>query len=244
MDFATFIGLIIGIGVMSGAIIIGPSAGLFFNLPGALIVLGGTFAAVMMKFSLVQFAGAIHVAVRAFRKNPNSEHHLLEELIQVAQVARKQGLLALEDHNTQHGLLARGINILVDGAPPEVLQDMLDLEITQAAERHQRGYQIFQAIGETAPAMGMIGTLIGLIQMLANMSDPDTIGPAMAVALLTTLYGALLANMLALPIADKLRMRAEDELRMNALVRDGLVAIQAGHNPLMMREILRAYLPG
>ncbi len=244
MDFATFIGLITGITVMGVAIFIGPSAGLFLNLPGALIVLGGTFAAVMMKFSLIQFGGAIHVAVRAFRKHPSSEERLLEELIEIAHVARKQGLLALEEHNTDHELLGRGIRILVDGSPPELLQDILDREVSQAYERHERGYQIFQAIGDTAPAMGMIGTLIGLIQMLANMGNPDTIGPAMAVALLTTLYGALLANMIALPIADKLRMRAEDDQRMNAMVRDGIVAVQAGHNPLLMREMLRAYLPG
>ncbi len=244
MDFATFIGLLVGIAVMSAAILTGPSAGLFLNLPGVLIVLGGTFAAVMMKFSLKQFFGAINVAVRAFRKHTQSEQQLLDMLIEIAQLARKQGLLALENYPTEHALLQRGIRILVDGSTPEIVQEVLDREIAQAGDRDERGYQIFLAIGETAPAMGMIGTLIGLIQMLANMSDPDTIGPAMATALLTTLYGALIANMVALPIADKLRMRADDQMRMNALVRDGLMAVQAGHNPMFMREILRAYLPG
>lgn len=243
MDIATLIGLVGGWGVMVAAIAGGASPSMFINPPSLIIVVGGTFAVVMMKFSMGQFLGAVKIALKVFSNKIADTEELIQELEEMAGVARKDGLLALEGREISDPFLKKGISMMVDGHSPEMIRSVLSKDMQLTLSRHAVGQDIFKGFGDYAPAMGMIGTLIGLVQMLANMSDPKSIGPAMAVALLTTLYGAMIANLFALPIADKLALRSEEEKRIKSLVLDGLQSIQAGHNPRVIQELLSTYLP-
>ncbi|MEX2480723.1 MAG: flagellar motor protein PomA [Gammaproteobacteria bacterium] len=243
MDLATLLGLIGAMGILLAAVFTGGDFGLFVNGPGLLIVVGGTVGAVMMKFTLGQFLGAFKVAMRAFIFKMDRPEDLIAQTVAMAHEARKGGLLALEGRETNNHFLAKGIQMMVDGHEPEVVRQTLLNDLNAALERHDVGKSIFKSIGDSAPAMGMIGTLIGLVQMLANMSDPASIGPAMAVALLTTLYGAVIANVVALPIADKLGLRANEERMVKAMIIDSLQGIQEGRNPRVIEEILKTYLP-
>ncbi|MDJ0870815.1 MAG: flagellar motor protein PomA [Gammaproteobacteria bacterium] len=243
MDLATLLGLISGIGVIVGAIAVGGSLMLFVNPPSVIIVLGGTVAATLIKFPLGTFLNAFKVAMRAFRSKADDPNVLIKEALELSQVARKSGLLALENQTISNPFLKQGVQLAVDGNPPEFVRKTLNQDIDLAIERHETGQQIFRAIGETAPAMGMIGTLIGLVQMLSSMDDPKSIGPAMAVALLTTLYGAIIANAFALPIADKLTLRSKEERLNKSLILETISAIQEGLNPRVMETLLKTYLP-
>ncbi len=243
MDLATLIGLLAAVGIIMAAIITGGDFGLFVNIPSLLIVVGGTFGAVMMKFTLGQFFGAFKVAMRAFISRLEPPGTVIEAAVEMAQEARKGGLLALEGKEMTNEFMSKGVQLMVDGHEPEVIRQTLVNDLNSALERHELGQNIFKAIGDSAPAMGMIGTLIGLVQMLSNMSDPASIGPAMAVALLTTLYGAVIANVFALPIADKLALRANEERIVKSMIIDGLQWIQEGRNPRVIEEILKTYLP-
>ena len=244
MDVATLIGLIGGIGVILAAIFLGGSAGTFINMPSILVVVGGTLGAVLMKFSLAQFVGAFKVAINAFTHKLDKPDELIASTVEMANEARKSGLLALEGKETDNPFLAKGIQMLVDGHEPEVVRQTLSTELNLTVARHDIGQKIFKAIGDSAPAMGMIGTLIGLVQMMANMSHPKSIGPSMAVALLTTLYGAIIANVFALPIADKLSLRSKEESMIKSMIIDALAGIQEGRNPRVIQELLMTYLPG
>ncbi|MBA4503374.1 flagellar motor protein PomA [Marinobacterium marinum] len=243
MDLATLVGLIGAFGIIIAAMVLGGDVGIFVNPPSILIVLGGTLLVVLMKFTLAQFLGAGKVLAKAFMFKSVNPEDIIAETVELADAARKGGLLSLEDKQVSSDFMQRGIQLLVDGHDPEVVKQLLKKETRLTFERHDFGSKIFRAIGEVAPAMGMIGTLIGLVQMLSNMSDPKSIGPAMAVALLTTLYGAMIANMFALPVADKLEVRRDEESLNQALVIDGLLAIQAGQNPRIIDQMLRSYLP-
>ena len=243
MDLATLVGLITAFGIVLASIILGGSAGMFVNVPSLLVVVGGTFGAVMMKFTLGQFLGAFKVALKAFLSKMDKPEELIEQAVEMANEARKGGLLALEGKETGNEFMSKGIQLMVDGHEPEVIRQTLITDMNLAIARHETGKKIFSPMGDTAPAMGMIGTLIGLVQMLSNMSDPKSIGPAMAVALLTTLYGAMIANIFALPIADKLGLRAKEERMIKSMIVDGLSGIQEGRNPRVIEELLKTYLP-
>ncbi len=243
MDLATLIGLIGAFGIVMTAILLGGSGGTFVNTPALLVVLGGTFLVTMMKFSLSKFLGAASIAVKAFLHKPMNPEELIEETVDIAKTALQGGLLALEDREIKDEFMKAGLGLLIDGHPAETVRAMLQKDLAQTLRRHSDGQDIFKAIGDVGPAMGMIGTLIGLVQMLANMDDPKQIGPAMAVALLTTLYGAILANMFALPIADKLAVRSREENNNKSLIIDALLSIQGGQNPRVIENMLEAYLP-
>lgn len=243
MDLATLIGLVAAIGIILASIITGGDISMFINVPSVLVVVGGTVGAVMMKFTLAQFFGAFKVAMRAFIFKLDKPEELIAMTVDMANEARKGGLLALEGKETENEFMAKGIQMMVDGHEPDVVRQTLASDLNAALERHDVGKSIFKSIGDAAPAMGMIGTLIGLVQMLSNMSDPASIGPAMAVALLTTLYGAVIANVFALPIADKLGLRANEERMVQSMIIDGLQGIQEGRNPRVIEEILKTYLP-
>lgn len=243
MDLATLIGLIGAFGIVLTSIVLGGSAGTFVNTPSLLIVLGGTVLVTMMKFSLSKFLGAASIAVKAFLHKPMSPETLIEEAVDLAKTARKGGLLALEDKEISDSFMKTGLGLLIDGHQADQVRAMLQKDLVQTLKRHSDGQDIFKAIGDVGPAMGMIGTLIGLVQMLANMDDPKQIGPAMAVALLTTLYGAILANMFALPIAAKLAVRSREENSNKSLIIDALLSIQSGQNPRVIENMLEAYLP-
>ncbi len=243
MDLATLIGLLGAFATVATAIVLGGSPGAFVDIKSLLIVLVGTFLVTMMKFSLGQFLSATKVAVKAFANKLASPEELIAKSIELAKTARQGGLLALEDAEVPDEFMKNGIGLLVDGHPAEVVRTMLNKDKNQTLERHSSGQSIFKAIGDVGPAMGMIGTLIGLVQMLSAMDDPKQIGPAMAVALLTTLYGAILANMFALPVADKLALRSKEENHRKSLIIDALLAIQEGQNPRVIENLLESYLP-
>ena len=243
MDLATLIGLIGAAVIVVMAMVTGGDVMIFVNVPSLLIVIGGTIFAVMAKYSMGQFVGAIKVMGKSFKRKMSSPEELIVEVVELADVARKGGLLSLEGKEVSNDFLQKGIQLLVDGHDPEVVKSMLSKDVKEGIARHALGKAIFVNIGDTAPAMGMIGTLIGLVQMLSAMDDPKSIGPAMAVALLTTLYGAMIANMLALPVADKVAIRSEEEARIQNMIIDALLSIQAGQNPRVIQGLLKTYLP-
>ena len=242
MDFATLLGMVGAMCIVLSAMLFGGSGLVFLNVPSLLIVLGGTFMVVMIKFTMSQFFGAFNVAARAFVFKLESPQALIEQIVHLSNIARKEGMLALENEEIDNQFLDQGIKMLIDGNNHDVIGNVMNKDLQQTIDRHKWGAKVFSATGDVAPAMGMIGTLIGLVQMLSAMDDPKSIGPAMAVALLTTLYGAMLANMVALPIADKLNLRKMDEGRIKAMCIDGVLAIQEGQNPRIIESMLETYL--
>ncbi|WP_045857891.1 flagellar motor protein PomA [Teredinibacter purpureus] len=243
MDLATIVGLVGALALIVISMLMSGELGMFVNGPSMVIVVGGTIFAVMAKYGLSQFLGAIKVAGKSFSTKLPDPNELIEEIVALADEARKGGLLSLEGKEVSSDFLQRGIQLLVDGHDPDVVKTLLSIDKNKASERHEVGSSIFAAMAEMAPAMGMIGTLIGLVAMLANMDDPKSIGPAMAVALLTTLYGAIIANAMCGPISDKLKLRAGEEAMVKSLVIDALLAIQGGQNPRVIDSMLRNYLP-
>ena len=243
MDLATLIGLVAVILVIVGAIVVGGDIAVFINPASIIIVIGGTLAATIIRVSLKQFMGSFKVGLKAVLHKATTPEQLIQEAVELANVARKEGILALEDAEISDPFLKQGISLCIDGHPPEVVQQMLSKDINLTIERHDIGVNMFKAIGDYAPAMGMIGTLIGLVQMLSNMDDPKAIGPAMAVALLTTLYGAIIANGFALPISEKLKMISAEESLNKNLILESISSIQAGTNPKVMEQLLMTYLP-
>lgn len=243
MDLASLVGIVGALALIVISMLMSGQLGMFVNVPSIVIVVGGTIFAVMAKYGLGQFLGAVKVAGKSFKSNISDPLELIAEVVSLADEARKGGLLSLEGKEVSNDFLKRGIQLLVDGHEPDVVKTLLAKDKVKAEERHQVGASIFAAMAETAPAMGMIGTLIGLVAMLANMDDPKAIGPAMAVALLTTLYGAVIANAVCQPMADKLALRAAEEAMIKSLVIDALIAIQNGQNPRVIDSMLRNYLP-
>ncbi len=243
MDLATIIGMAGAVIIIGAAIFTGGDPGIFLNIPSVLIVIGGTIFVVFMKFSIKQFTKAVGIAMKAFMFKLESPVELIDKCFELAQIAKKGGPLALEKVTVENDFLKKGVDMLVDGYDPEVIRDILLKEKSLASDRHKEGIRIFDSITDVAPALGMIGTLIGLVQMLANMSDPKSIGPAMAVALLTTLYGAFISNVISKPIADKLGMRSGEEAKNQALIIDAVLSIQNGLNPRVIKDALQNYLP-
>ncbi len=243
MDLATLIGLVGALAAIAIAIVLGGDFGMFVNVPGLMIVVGGTFMVTLMKFPLSLTLSAFTVAGKAFIYKPQKPTELIEQSVELANIARKEGLLGLEQVEVENKFLKKGIELLVDGHDSEFVRKMLSKDINLTIERNEDGINIFKAIGDVAPAMGMIGTLIGLVQMMSNMDDPKALGPAMAVALLTTFYGAVIANALALPIADKLAHRNKEEGINKSMILEGVSAIQEGLNPRVIEGMLQNYLP-
>ena len=244
MDLATLIGLIGTLGAIATAILMGGDFSIFVNGPGLMIVIAGTMTVVLMKYPLSVAVTAMKVAAKAFLHKMQSPAELIEKCIELSNIARKEGVLGLEQVEIENEFLQRGVMLVVDGNEPDFVRKMLSNDINLTIERHEEGQGIFKSIGDVAPAMGMIGTLIGLVQMMANMDDPKALGPAMAVALLTTLYGAVIAKVLAMPIADKLSLRSKQERMTKSLVLEGITALQMGLNPRVVEDLLKTYLPG
>lgn len=243
MDLATLIGLVGAFLTVGVAIVLGGVPGAFVNAPSLIIVLMGTLLVTLMKFSLGQFLSAAKVAIQAFVSKVPGPQALIDKSVELANEARSNGLLALEEAEVPDEFYRKAINLVVDGHDGDVVRAILNKDMELTIKRHKDGQAIFKAIGDVGPAMGMIGTLIGLVQMLTVMDDPKSIGPAMAVALLTTLYGAILANMFALPIADKLSLRSTEEKLAKALIIDAVMGIQDGQNPRVIEDMLKNYLP-
>ncbi len=243
MDIATLIGLIGAMGVVGGAIALGGDFGAFIDIPSIVVVVGGTSMAVMASHTLGQFLGSFKVGLVAILYKPRNTVELIEEAVELANVARKEGVLALEGREISHPFLEEGIGLCIDGHPPEVVQKLMAKDINLSIQRHELGAGLFKIAGDTAPAMGMIGTLVGLVQMLGNMEDPKSIGPAMAVALLTTLYGAVIANAFAIPISNKLALRSNEERQNKDLILESISGIQEGVNPRVLEQILLTFVP-
>lgn len=218
MDLSTFIGLIGGFAIIFAAMMIGSDVMLFVSIPSFMVVIGGTLMATMIKFSFSHLVSALKAATHAFRYESLSTHELIRIADEVAFIVRKQGTLALDENHTRDPFFDKACQLMADGHTPEFIQSHLYQEMEHSQERHEIGQRLFRGIGESAPAFGMIGTLVGLVQMLNTLDDPGNIGPAMAVALLTTLYGALIAHLVAIPIADKLELRSEQEEINQALI--------------------------
>ena len=243
MDLATVSGLAGALGVVLLAVFLGGEPGLFLDLPSLLLVLGGTAFVVMTRFGIAPLGGALGVAAQALLRRPDDPQRVIARLLELAGLTRHGGLLALKNQATSNRFMADGLRLVAEGHDPEVLRQMLENDRLLAVERHEWGQRIFIAIAEVAPAMGLIGTLVGLVQMLGNLEDPRAIGQGMAIALLATLYGALLAHLICHPVAEKLALRAAQQSLMQSLVMDGLLAIQAGQSPRIMQDALQRYLP-
>lgn len=244
MDLATVIGIVVGVVLLGGAIILGGNAIIFFNLDSILIVLGGTIAGTMVSYSLpelMKLPQLVRIALQNSNINPTE---VIDMLVGFAEKARREGLLALEQDvmEIDDTFLQKGIQLVVDGTDPDLVRNILETRLTFLEERHTRGRSIFDTMGQLSPAFGMIGTLIGLIQMLSKLDDPSNLGSGMAVALITTLYGALLANLLFIPLAGKLREKSEEEILMKEVMIEGILSIQAGENPRIVEEKLSAFL--
>ena len=242
MDIATIIGLVGGTTLVVVSILIGGSFSIFINIPGLLIVVGGTIATSFIKFTMEDIINSIRVAMKAFAVKIDPPEQIMDKMVSVAKVAKERGLMALESEKPDDEFAAKAFQFLADGFDEQQIKELLQKDINLTIQRHTTGRNVFKGMGGSAPAFGMIGTLIGLVQMLANMSNPQDIGPAMAVALLTTLYGAVIANLIALPIADKLALRSEQERLNKSIIVEAAIAINRGVSPMVLEESLKIFL--
>lgn len=244
MDRSTIIGIISGFLIISIAIMIEGSLWAFWSLSSVLIVLGGASCSTLVNFSLEQVLQSGKILRIAFEDISQEPLEVIETLVDMAGKARREGLLALENEieDTEDEFLKKGVQLVVDGTDPDLVRNILETDIIMTEERHKVGIGIFSSMGATAPAFGMIGTLIGLILMLRDLNNPDALGPGMAVALITTFYGALLANLVFNPIAGKLKLKSAEEAMIKEIVIEGVLSIQAGENPRIVAEKMKSFL--
>ncbi len=244
MDITTLIGIVSGVGMVLIAIFMGGGLSIFINVTSMMITMGGTIGATLINFPFSKVIGVASVVKNAFFHKEIPPDEVIKSLVGFATIARREGLLALEEKiSTIHNsFLLKGIQLAIDGTPLETIRDILRTDIDYLESRHKIGQDIFTAMGTYAPAFGMIGTLIGLIQMLRKLDDPSKIGQGMATALITTFYGALFANLICLPIAGKLKIRSEEEIFSRELIIEGILSIQSGDNPRIVEEKLKAFI--
>ncbi|ULK97315.1 MotA/TolQ/ExbB proton channel family protein [Bradyrhizobium sp. I71] len=244
MDIATLVGLVAGATVVSTLILMGGSFGMFYDIHAVIVIFGGSFAATMIRFPLSAMVHGVPLGAKfAFTLSRLSAHDLVDELARIAEIARKQGPVGLEKVETDEPFLAKGIRYVADGYDLDFIRDNLERDRDNFLMHLDEGSKIYRAVGDCAPAFGMIGTLLGMVQMFSNMSDPSKLGPFMATALLATLYGAVVANLICLPIADKLHGKLLDEETNRTLIIDGILMIRDSKSPTLVREMLLAYLP-
>lgn len=245
MDIATLAGIVTAFALVLMAIMMGGSVLLFLNIPGLMIVVGGTLGSTLINYPLPDIMKVVKVVKNAFFHQTHTAQALIGEFVSLAGTARREGILALESslNDLSDEFLRKGLQLSIDGLEPNAIREILQTEIISIQDRHKLGADIFTTLGTFAPALGMIGTLIGLVQMLQSMNDPSSIGPSMAVALLTTFYGAMLANIVCLPIAGKLRNRSSSEVITKELMTEGIISIAKGDNPRIIEQKLNAYLP-
>lgn len=246
MDIGTIIGLVIGIAAMLAGIVLGGgTVGQLIDFPSIAVVVGGTVGAVILSFPLARVLKIHKVFKKALFFKSVDSSEVIRDIVKFAEIARREGILALENHveEMKDEFIVRGVKMAVDGTDPELIQQILETEIDAAADRHAQGKQVLDTVGKYAPAFGMIGTLLGLIFMLGNMDDPSAIGPGMAVALITTLYGAMISNIVTGPIGDRLASRDAEELLVKTIIAAGVMSIQSGDNPRVVESKLLTYLP-
>lgn len=246
MDIATLAGVLTAIGLILVSIVLGGgSFGAFLDAPSMMVVIGGAIAATLISFPLKNFLSVFGVGMKVLLYKLDSIPSLVEEIVSLAETARRDGLLALEGRidEIQNPFIVMGVQMAVDGTRPEVMEDILRTELDAVATRHRDGKGLLDCMGRFAPAFGMIGTLMGLIIMLGDMSDPSKIGQGMAVALLTTLYGAIASNVVFLPFAEKLGFTNKQELLAMEIIVRGIMAIQSGENPRVIEQKLNTFVP-
>ena len=244
MDLATILGIVSAFGLVIIAIVMGGGISLFVNIPSLMIVVGGTLGATMINYPLKDVLGAIRVVKIAFFAKNETADETVKQFVEFGGKARREGILALESDvkNVEDDFLGKGLQLSVDGLEPQAIETIMDTEVAFLRERHQSGAEIFSTMGTFAPALGMIGTLIGLVQMLQSMDDPSSIGPAMAVALLTTFYGSVMANLIYMPIAGKLRTRSKEETLVKEMVIQGVISLTKGENPRILEQKMLAFM--
>lgn len=244
MDIATSLGLAAGVGVISLVILMGGDLHMFVSEHAAILIFGGCTAATLIRFPLASIVHGVPLGAKfAFSMRRMSQRELVDEIAGIAEVARKSGPVGLEKVEIDDPFLAKGIRFVADGYDTNFIRDNLERDRDNFLTHLDEGQKIYRAIGDCAPAFGMIGTLIGMVQMFSNMSDPSKLGPFMAGALLATFYGATIANMFCLPIADKLHVKLVDEEINRSLIIDGILMIREAKSPTLVREMLLAYLP-
>ncbi|MDK2902719.1 MAG: chemotaxis protein MotA [Clostridiales bacterium] len=245
MDIATIAGLIAGIAFIAIGILLNASLLTYYDLPSIMITLGGTIASTLISYPLTNVFNTLGIIKNVFFAKKQNPKDIMDIILNMANTARREGLLALEEaaYQLDDPFMRKGILLVVDGTDPELVKNIMETELNYIEERHKQGWGILESMGNYAPAFGMIGTLIGLINMLKNLNDPDTIGPNMAVAIITTFYGSVLANLIFLPMAQKLKVRSAEEMLLKELVLEGVLSIQAGENPRIIEEKLKAFLP-
>jgi len=243
VDIATLIGIVLAFGLVASAIGGGMSS--FIDPPSMLIVIVGTVGVLLVGYPLVKCFSVIGVVMKTFMYKVDKGSEVIAKLVELAQTVRKDGILALESEvgSIENKFMAKGLQMAIDGQEPTAIEDILYMEMEKIADRHTVGADMFTSLGTYAPSMGMIGTLVGLVLMLQNMSDPSSIGPSMSIALLTTFYGALMANILFLPMSGKLKTRSKEELLIHEIILVGIQSLVAGENPRVMEQKLLGYLP-
>jgi len=246
MDIASLLGIVCACALIVGSILIGTAPfSAFIDYPSILVVIGGSFAAGMICFPLKSMIASPKIAMKILLNKPEDRLKLIKQIVSLAETARRDGLLALESKisEIENPLVKTGMQMAVDGSTPEVVEQVLRTEADALAARHREGKAIMDQMGRFAPAYGMIGTLLGLIMMLADMSDPSKLGAGMAVALITTLYGAIMANVFFCPFAEKLGLLSRSEMTSIEIAVRGVMAIQSGESPRLIEQKLRTFLP-
>lgn len=244
MDLGTVIGLVLIIALLFGAMAMGVGIGAYIDIPSVLIVVGGSFGALLIAFKPAQMKQFVKVFMIAIKPPIEDKQELIKKLVNFATKARKDGILALETevNSEPNEFLKKGLSMAIDGSEPDTIRDLLEIDMEQTSTRHKVHGSIFSQWAGIAGAMGMIGTLIGLVAMLLNMADPSAIGPSMAVALLTTMYGAMIGNIFGAPIATILGIRNDDETLIKEMILEGIMSIQSGDAPRVLEAKLLAYL--
>jgi chemotaxis protein MotA len=244
MDIATIVGVIAGLIVIISAILAGGGAKIFVDIPSLAITIGGMLCATLIHFSLPQFLSIFSIVKKTIVTKVPSPSELIKKMVNYAAINRRDGTLALEKelHSVNNPFFLRGLQMLIDGQDAEKIRDHLELEIQYLQDRHSNGKKILEFMGSSAPAFGMIGTLIGLVQMLRNLESPDSIGAGMAVALITTFYGAFASNLMFIPLAGKLGIYSKAEVTAMEMITEGICAISQGENPTAVREKMQAFV--
>lgn len=248
MDIASILGLVVCIAMVFLGIVTGDDGMAaiknFYDRNSIFITLGGSFACTMIFFSIKDFFNSIKAFRIALKSSPNKETETIKNIIDLSNIARKEGLLALEEaaNNLEDEYLKKGVLLIVDGTDPELVRGIMETEMICVENRHKKVIGFYDTLASMGPAWGMIGTLIGLINMLKNMSDIASVGPNMSIALITTLYGSILANWIASPISGKLKYNNDIEMMLKEVTIEGLLSIQAGENPRVIEEKLKSFL--
>ena len=245
MDIASLIGLIMGFLMLVYGIISNHADIMtYLNFPSAIITFGGALFATMLSYSMQDFLNSMKGIKLIFKTSSMNTSEMIKSIIDLSNVARKEGLLSLEEAaaDLDEPFLKKGILLIVDGTDPDLVRGIMETELVSIEARHKTVISFWEALASMGPAWGMIGTLVGLVNMLNNMSDPSRIGGDMAVALITTLYGSVLANWLCTPVAGKLKAQNAQEMQLKEIMVEGLLSIQAGENPRVIEEKLKAFL--